>query len=46
MFQRTQDYAKGAAVTFRNAMWIATTATSDEPGTSADWQLALRGKGS
>ena len=41
-YQRSGDYERGMLATHKGAMWHAVQKTSDEPGTSAAWQLAVK----
>lgn len=36
------EYTRGDAVTFGGSMWLATKTTSDKPGTSDSWRLAVK----
>lgn len=42
VYQRSEDYKRGDLVTFGGSMWHATRNTTDEPGASRDWQLAVK----
>src|SRR5690606_33238328 len=49
VWQRSQSYSKGAAVTHKNSLWIALQPSSEgiEPGTAEaakHWQLAAKGE--
>ncbi len=41
--QRADAYRTGDCVTAKGGLWICLRATSDAPGDSADWQLAVKG---
>jgi hypothetical protein len=38
-------YARGSLVTYKGALWHANRQTSDRPGESGDWQLAVKAGG-
>ena len=42
VYQRSEDYKRGDLVTFDGSMWHATRDTTDEPGPSKDWQMAVK----
>ncbi len=41
-YQRSAEYKRGEMTTHRGSMWSAVKSTSDEPGKTASWQLAVK----
>ena len=42
VYDRSGSYGAGAAATHKGSLWIAKHPTAAEPGTSNDWQLAVK----
>lgn len=42
MYKDGAQYVAGDAVTFGGSMWIAKQDTTEKPGTTADWRLAVK----
>lgn len=44
VYQRSNEYERGAFVTFKGSMWhCCADTTRQQPGTGSDWQLAVKG---